>query len=136
MKIIKNTPLLMLMFIGFFPISLSNMSNDELISNISKAIQKGSAPEVASYFSSNVELLLPGNDGTFSKTQAEVILRNFFNENPPASFSINHQGSSRDGSKYAIGTYKTKSGDSYRVYYLVKKVGDSFLLHQLQFEKQ
>jgi hypothetical protein len=135
MKNIK-TPILLSLLIGLLSFSLVNPNGDSLINDISSAIKKGNASEVAASFAANVELLLPGNEGTYSKTQAEVMLRNFFAGNPPESFTINHQGSSRDGSRYAIGTYKAKDGGSYRTYYLIKKVSDNFKLHQLQFEKQ
>ena len=73
-------------------------------------------------------------NGSYSKTQAEIIIRDFFKNIPVKSFTLNHQGSSDDGSKYIIGTYKTSSTE-YRVYILLKKLKDKLLIHQLQFEE-
>lgn len=114
-----------------FPQSASLVSNE-----VVRAIRQGNSGEMAKHFSTNVDLKLPGSEGTFSRSQAEVILKNFFSRNSPQFFSENHRGASRDGSEYVIGTYVTRNGRAYRVYFYVKKVSDSFFLHQVQFEMQ
>ncbi len=109
---------------------------DSMAREIAQAIRQGNAREVAKHFGQNVDLTLPGSEGTFSKSQAEIILRNFFSRNVPTALSIPHQGTSRDGSIYVIGTLQTRGGQSYRTYFLLKKVSDNFQLHQIQFEPQ
>ncbi len=124
-----------LIFCFFTGVSLC-YSSEKLINDISSSINTGNSSKISAHFAANVELSIPGNEGTFSKSQATVILRNFFNQNPPGNFSINHRGSSRDGSKYAIGTYTSNDGKRYRAYFLIKKVSNNYMLHQLQFELQ
>lgn len=114
--------------------AFKNNSND-IISDISTAIKSGNAANVSKYFHSSVDLTIPASEGSYSKSQAELILKNFFTNNPPKSFTIKHQGASNDGSLFAIGTYV--SGNlSYRTYFLVKKIGESYLIHQLEFEEE
>lgn len=136
MKNIKKSSILTLFLAGLLSISFFYSSSDAIINDIAAAIKRGNANEVSASFASNIELLLPNNEGTYSHTQAEVMLKKFFNNNRPKSFSVSHQGSSRDGSKYAIGTYTAANGNKFRTYFLVKKVANSYKLHQLQFEKQ
>jgi hypothetical protein len=100
---------------------------------IAKLIRKGDARELARNFNVSVQLTLPENEGRFSRTQAEMIIRDFFSKHPPKSFSINHQGASSDGSRYYIGVYKTTSV-TFRSYFLLKQVADKALIHQLRFE--
>jgi len=100
---------------------------------IALAIRQGSSRDIAKFFGPNVDLTLPGSEGAFSNSQAEVILRTFFSRNIPLGFTISHQGTSRDGSVYAIGALQTRQGQSFRVYFLLKRVGEAFQLHQLQF---
>lgn len=109
---------------------------DSMAREIAQAIRQGNAREVAKHFGQNVDLTLPGSEGTFSKSQAEVILRNFFSRNTPTGLTVPHQGTSRDGSIYVIGTLQTRGGQNYRTYFLLKKVSDNFQLHQIQFEPQ
>ena len=136
MKKIKNLFPVLIILLGALSFSFAKLSSDALINTIASSIRNANANAVASHFANNVELLLPDNEGTYSKTQAEGMLRTFFNQNAPSSFTVNHQGSSRDGSKYAIGTYLAKDGKRYRTYFLIKKVSNNYMLHQLQFELQ
>ena len=102
--------------------------------NIGKAFREGDATQLAVYFASSFDIILPGNEGTFSNKQAEMILKDFFNKNKPKGFVINHQGTSNDGSRYAIGTYKALA-QNYRAYILLKSIGNKMLISQLQLEK-
>ncbi|MGD0712117.1 MAG: DUF4783 domain-containing protein [Bacteroidales bacterium] len=113
---------------------ISNTS--EIISDIEKAIQSGNAANVSIYFNSTIDITVPKNEGTFSKTQAEMIIKDFFTKNPVKSFSINHKGTSNDGSKYGIGTYTSTSSISFRTYFLLKKADKNFLIQKLEFDDQ
>lgn len=100
---------------------------------VSKAIQTSNATQLAKYFNNSIDLTIPGSEGTYSKVQAEQIVKSFFTKYPPVSFTINHKGNSNDGSMYAIGTYVSKS-QSFRTYFLTKPIGGQLLIHQLKFE--
>ena len=107
----------------------------DIIADVGNAIKTGNATTVSKYFNSTLDLIVPGNDGTYSKSQAELILKDFFLKNPLKSFTISHQGSSNDGSLYAIGNYITGSG-SFRTYFLLKKINAGYLIQKLEFEKE
>jgi len=104
-------------------------------SEIVQAIQKGDAKSLATHFNTTIDLELPGIEGNYSKAQAEVMMNDFFKKLPVATFQTNHKGSSDDGSKYLIGTYSS-SGKEFRVYILLKKNGEQFLINQLHFEEE
>ncbi|MFW5663751.1 MAG: DUF4783 domain-containing protein [bacterium] len=113
-----------------------SVQSEDAVREINESIRTGNARETARHFGSTVDLKLPGNEGTYSRNQAELILRNFFSRNAVASFSVHHQRPSKDGSVYVIGTYEAKNGQSYRTYFLVKKISDNMVLHLLQMEEQ
>lgn len=115
--------------------SITIYKQDDIITVIADAIKKGNSTDVAKYFNTTIDLAIPNNEGTFSKTQAELILKDFFTKNPPKTFTVNHNGSSNDGSLYAIGTYTADSG-SYRTYFLLKKSGTNYLIQKLEFESE
>lgn len=102
--------------------------------NINKAIKQGDAVELASFFNNSLELVLPNNEGTYSKVQAQMILSLFFDKNPPRSFSVKQEGSSPNNTNFVIGTYVTTASKTYRVYYVTKKVGNRDLIQHLEFE--
>ena len=129
--------ILFFLVIFFSAIEVSAQSEEAskiIFENIGKAFREGDATQLAADFAASFDVILPGNEGTFSKQQAEMILKDFFNKNKPKGFVINHQGTSNDGSRYAIGTYRTAS-QSYRAYILLKYIGNKFLISQLQLEK-
>lgn len=102
---------------------------------ISQAIKNASTAELSKHFNSSIDLTIPGSEGTYSKVQAEQILKSFFTKFPPQSFAINHKGNSNDGSMYAIGTYKSNT-KTFRTYFLVKPIEGQMLIHQLKFESK
>ncbi len=111
------------------------IADDDIITNIVAAITAGDAKKLAVYFNSTVDLTVPSGDGTYSKSQAEMIVKNFFSQYPPVSFKINQQGSSNEGAQFSIGTLLTKTA-KFRTYILLKKINGIPLIHQLQFESE
>jgi hypothetical protein len=103
--------------------------------DVALAIKNGNAKEIAKYFNTNIELTVLDNEGVYSKPQAEVILKNFFGQNPAVSVSIHHRGSSAQGSKYAIATYVCQKS-KYRTYIFMKDSGAGMTIQELRFEKE
>lgn len=118
-----------------FSFLVKDANAQDVGNKITQAIQSSNATDLAKYFNNTIDLTIPGSEGTYSKVQAEQILKSFFNKYPPVSFTINHKGNSNDGSMYAIGTYKSKS-QSFRTYYLTKPINGQLLIHQLKFESR
>jgi len=77
-------------------------------------------------------LTTPDKSNSYSKSQAELVLRDFFSTNPVKSFEVVHKGENA-GSQYCIGTLVTKSG-SFRTTIFMKQKGDRLLLQELRFE--
>lgn len=99
---------------------------------ISLAIKSGNATELSKYMNSTVELLLLDKEDFYRKNVAETILKDFFNEYHAKDFIIRHQGAGKDA-QYAIGNLETEKG-SFRVYFLLKKVDQELLIHQIRIE--
>lgn len=93
--------------------------------SIQQAILSGNAEALASYFYSTIDLTIPEVQGSYSKAQAEFLMKNFFSKHPAKSFSIINEGiSGSEKSRFAIGTYTSTKGDSFRVYYLTKEMSE------------
>lgn len=115
--------------------SHSASSQGEIINDVKEAIKTGSSKEIARFLNQNVDVTLDGNMQSYSKTQAEYVLKDFFRTNPPSSFTIVHQGSSKGGLPYAIGQYMSKD-DTYRVWLRIKDSGSKYLIHEISFIKE
>lgn len=123
----------------FLMLALSFFTNQsvaqDLTTKIATGIKTANAKELGIHFNQTLDLRTPDAEGTYSKAQAEMIVRNFFVKYPPTSYIQNHQGKSNDGSQYAIGVYKSGKF-SFRTYYLLKTIGGKPLIHQLKFESE
>lgn len=104
------------------------------IDDVVAGIRSGNASTVAKYFDNNVEISTPDKSNSYSKSQAELVLKDFFANNPVKSFEVIHKGAN-DGSEYCIGTLVTKSG-SFRTTIFMKKKGDNQFLQELRFESK
>lgn len=99
---------------------------------IAKIIKSGNAKELVKQFHSSVELNIDGEEATYSKSQAEAVLKDYFDKNPPKSFEVNHQGASKGGLPYAIGEYNS-DGSTFRVWIRLRKTGSKHLIYEMSF---
>ncbi len=126
--------LLLILPLTTHPSILLTSGPDEAIKQITKGIQEGDAIKVSNHFSTMVDLILPGYNDTYAKKQAGQILKEFFYQNPVKSFRVTKQGSSENGSHYAIGELQS-GGKTYRVYFLLQASGGQNLIQQLKIEE-
>jgi hypothetical protein len=113
-------------------ISLKAQDQTKISGGISLAFKAGNASELSKYINSTVELLLLDKEDFYKKNVAETILKDFFTEYKPKDFVIRHEGHQNEA-YYAIGILKTEKGD-FRVYFLLKKVDQDLLIHQIRIE--
>ena len=104
------------------------------IDEVIAALKSGNATEMAKYFDTTVEITLPDKNNSYSKSQAEVVLRDFFTNNPVKSFEILHKGEN-GGSQYCIGTLITKTA-SFRTTVFMKQKGNQQTLQEIRFENR
>jgi len=113
-------------------VSLQAQDQTKIPLGISIAFKAGNASELSKYINSTVELLLLDKEDFYKKNVAETILKDFFAEYKTKDFVIRHSGGINDA-QYAIGNLKTEKGD-FRVYFLLKKVDQELLIHQIRIE--
>ena len=136
MKKIKHVVVVftLLLIAGFMSVEQA-VAQGDVMNGVKSAVKAGSSKELSRYFNSVVELTLEGKDATtYSNTQAEFVMKNFFSKNVPMDFSYTHQGASEKGKRYAIGTYTSKSG-SYTVLVRLNETNGQYLIHSLNFIK-
>ncbi len=102
------------------------------------ALKSGNAKELARHFNENIELVIESENvemDKVSQTQAELILRTFFQKNPAKDFAYVHQGASPEGSQYSTGTYQS-AGKAYLVYIVVKQFGGKYRIDRIDFREK
>lgn len=128
----RSTIFIPVVLLAFSSIASTLQEQPQIPGGISIAIKAGNASELSKYMNSTVELLLLDKEDFYKKNVAETILKDFFNAYQTKDFIIRHQGSKNDA-QYAIGNLKTAKGD-FRVYFLLKKVDQELLIHQIRIE--
>ena len=124
-----------LILIFIFIASLHTYAQSDVIDNVRVAIKTGSSKELAKYFESTVELNFDGEKSSYSRSQAEFVLRDFFKNYPPVDFEYIHQGKSAQDLRYVIGKYSI-TGGSYRIWVLFKKSNDIFFVDTIDFTRE
>jgi len=119
----------------FVLVGVNLMAQDELFNPMKDALKTGNAKEVAKFFNASVDMNVEGNVDTYSKAQAEFVLRDFFKKHPPTEFNVVHTGASKGGQQYAIGRY-VSNGENYNVMLRVKEVEKVNLIHEINFVKE
>jgi hypothetical protein len=95
----------------------SAISIDEVVN----AMRTGNVTAMAVYFDNTVEITLP-----------EMVLKDFFNNNPVKGFTVIHKGQNA-GYQYCIGTLLTKNGN-FRTTIQMKQKKDAQVLQEIRFE--
>jgi hypothetical protein len=104
------------------------------LDDVVKALKSGNASQVARYFDQMVEITMPDKRNSYSKSQAEIILKDFFSNNPIKSFDIIHKGENA-GAEYCIGTLVTRNA-TYRTTVFMKHKGSKQTLQEIRFENR
>ena len=115
--------------------SASANAQNEVINNVRDALKTGSSRELSKYLNNTVEISINGEKSSYSRNQAEFVLRDFFNKYPSQGFRYVHQGSSKEGLKYTVGTYTYDRGE-FRVFMLIKQIGGTYLVDKIDFNEE
>ena len=121
-----SRPILLLSFV--FSLSSFDLTVDEILG----AIRKGDAVKISQHFDSLVEITVAEKSYSYSRTQAEVVLKDFFHTHAVRNFTMIHKANSNDA-EYYVGVLSTARGD-FRTTILVKYKGEKRLVQELRFE--
>ena len=123
-----------LLFLMFF--SSLTTTNDFSLASITKAMDSGDAEALGQYFDNSIELSVLDNEDIYNKAQAIQIVKDFFSQHQPKSFSQLHHGSSpASDSQYCIGNLVT-SDSTYRVYIYMKMCAGKTVIQEIRFDKE
>lgn len=113
---------------------LSSFTFFSSIDDVIAAMKAGNATEIARFFDNTVEINTPDKLGSYGKSQAELVLKDFFSTNTVKGFALEHKGEN-SGSQYCIGALTTKTG-IYRTTVFMKLKGDKQLVQTITFERK
>jgi hypothetical protein len=89
---------------------LSSFRAQNGIDEVIGALRSGNSSQLSAFFDDNVELTLPDKSDSYSKAQAQLIVKDFFGNNGVRGFELKHKGDS-PGGQFCIGTLQTNAGN-------------------------
>jgi hypothetical protein len=97
------------------------------------ALKTGDAAQLSKLFDNTINISIADKKNTYSKSQAELVLKDFFNNNTVKGFEKVHDGD-KANPQFIIGILETKNGEYRTTIYMKQKEGKN-LLQELRFEK-
>ncbi len=103
------------------------------IDEVIGAIRSGNTNQLSSYFGDNVELTLPDKSDSYSKAQAQLIIKDFFGNNGVKGFELKHKGDVPNGGHFCIGTLQTNAGN-FRTNVFMKVKNGKEVINEIRFQ--
>lgn len=132
---LKHTILLYSLLVAF-QLAAQEEKDDDIIVQVEAALKASSSKELTKFLHEKVEIKLEGERKEYSVNQAEVILKQFFQQYPATGFEFIHNGNNSSGGiVYAIGTYSSDGGD-HRVVIRARTFDEITKVYRLEFTKE
>ena len=110
-------------------VSIDTLEMDDVVI----ALKSGNASQLSKYFDLRVDIGLPDKSDNYSRTQAEMVIKDFFGSNGVRNFELKYK-SDKGGTNYCVGTLQTKNGN-YRTTLFMRQKGDKQYLQDISFQK-
>lgn len=111
---------------------LSSFTLQSGIEDVIGALRSGNSSGVAKHFDNYIDITMPDKSSNYSKSQAELIIKDFFANNGVKNFEVKFKGDNENG-QYCIGTLQTRNGN-YRTTVYMRMKGNKQLIQDIRFE--
>jgi hypothetical protein len=124
-----------LILLGFFTFNQVNAQNN-IIDDISLGFANSDQQTIAKYIGNKVEINLFDLSSVYSKAQAEMVLKDFFDKYEVQSFQLFNKNNATGGpSKFAIGNLNTRNGN-FRIFFILKEQEGAYFIQEMRFLAQ
>jgi len=124
---------ILLIVIIFTQSALANQENS--LDKIKNAIQIGSVKEVMNLLHNNSEINIENKIIKGRNNETEILLKNFFYNNPSIEMDLIHEGKTNNKITYILANYKTIN-DNFKIIVFVKKISENSKIDRLIINKE
>jgi hypothetical protein len=103
------------------------------LEDVTNGIRTGNVAAIVPYFDNIVPITINNSQSTYSRTQAEMVLKDFFSRNTPKELLVANSGTSNNA-KFVIGELTTTTG-KYNLYLLLKEKEHVFYVQEIRLNK-
>lgn len=123
-----------LAFLSFgLMVLLSSFNGQSGIDDVITALKSGNASGISRYFDSYIDITLPDKSSNYSKSQGELIIKDFFSNTGVKNFEVKHKGDNDNG-EYCIGTLQTRNGN-YRTTVYMRVKGSRQVIQDIRIQQ-
>lgn len=120
----------------FFTLTFNAFSQAELLEDISVAFKSADHRLLAKHFSGKIEINLLEQSNVYSRSQAEMVMKDFFSKFEPLDFQILYKNNpSSEQVKFSIGQLETNSG-KFRIFFILKMIDGTLYIQEMRFEQE
>lgn len=112
------------------PVALSSAA--DVISELNKNFSRGDSKAIADHFANTIELIINEEEDIYSRSQAEIILRDFFSKNSPKKCEQVHL-INKPNSIWYVFNLQTNSG-VFRTILDVKIESSNYIITSIKIE--
>ena len=106
------------------------------LEDIVNDIKSDRISDIKKYIDNTVSITINNTQSAYSRSQAEIVLKDFFRKNSARDLVIENSGAPDNISKYAIGNFNA-AAEKYNVYILLKlRENNSYLLQEIRINKE
>lgn len=113
----------------FFGVSI-DQNPSTAFDSLEKALASGDFKRIVSHIEDKLLLEINKPESVYSKAQAELILKDFFEKNKPKNFTIKSKSTVK-GNYALIGNLSTEGGKTFRVSLTLRESGAKMFLDKL-----
>ena len=111
---------------------LSSFTAQNGIEEVINALRSGNSAQLSGLFDDNVEVTVPDKSDSYSRAQAQLIVKDFFSNNGVKGFELKHKGDSPSG-HFCIGTLQTNAGN-FRTNVFMKIKNGKEVVKEIRFQ--
>jgi hypothetical protein len=123
-----------LLIIGVLTFGFTQKTNvHDVADEIVSSLKNGNVKELSQHFASTVNMNILGQEGAYSKVQAEIVLREFFQKNTPQEVKTHQKLQSKSAYRFVV-LEMTTTKSTYRVSYKLVGVDQSYKISEFRIE--
>lgn len=111
-------------------------SQAELLEDITVSFKSSDHRLLAKHFSGKIEINLLEQSNVYSKSQAEMVMKDFFSKYEPTDFQILYKNNpSNEQVRFAIGQLDSYAG-RFRIFFILKTIDGMVYIQEMRFEQE
>lgn|GEM_PF-674200 len=91
--------------------------------------------DISRYMDDYISVTLNNNQSLYSKNQAEIIIKDFFDKNAASEFSVINDGSEEKNTKFALLSFESNR-EKYSLYILLKEKDNSYIIQEIRINPE